>query len=489
MDPEYYEPAGRQHYRLLESLASEHSYCTFFDIGTHKGMSALALSSNPSNIVRSFDLIEKPGRPEKTNIHYYTDDLMSRDGRAKWGSQILTSPVIFLDIDPHEGTREYAFYEWLRDNNYGGTLICDDIWYFKEMRDNFWYKIPDEYKVDVTEQGHWSGTGLVRFRPTSSPPPTNWTVVTAYFDLTRMTDASPSIAARPPSYYLENARATMSLNQNLVVFCEPDMLESIRALRPAHLEAKTKYIPMSFEEFPLCAYRDRLTENRKTAPSHDDRNTVSYYLFCMARYAMLKRIIQENPFGSTHFAWLNFCIERMGYRNLIELPNVFKQNRSKFSTCYIDYARPDILDSVVRTGRCTMCSGFFTGDAEHMKAFCDRIEDKFFQYLEKGLGHADEQLYSPIYFENPDMFEFYYGDYQEMITNYQWVKDRPNRPLYQLIKNAYDTAGYTVALSGCIALWRSFKKGYAKLTETETSHLIWYYRKSLEALKLPMELE
>jgi hypothetical protein len=209
----------------------------------------------------------------------------------------------------------------------------------------------------------------------------------------------------------------------------------------------------------------------------------------MARYAMLKQVIAENPFGSTHFAWLNLCIERMGYRNLIELNRVFEIQRSKVSTCFIDYAPLDTVDQVVRTGRCTLCSGFFTGEAAYMKTFCDRVEAKFLAYLDKGLGHADEQLFFAVYVEDPSLFDVYYGDYQEMITNYEWVKDRPSRPLYQLIKHAYESGGHAVARTACIALWRSFKKGHAALSDLELSHLVWYYRKTLEALSLPVELE
>ena len=29
----------------------------------------------------------------------------------------------------------------LKKIDYQGFIICDDIWYFKEMRNNFWYKI------------------------------------------------------------------------------------------------------------------------------------------------------------------------------------------------------------------------------------------------------------------------------------------------------------------------------------------------------------
>jgi len=77
--------------------------------------------------------------------------------------EFLQVLLFFLDIDPHEGKDEYVFYEWLRDNNYKGVLICDDIHHFEAMRNNFWSKIPNEFKTDLTSQGHWSGTGKVQF--------------------------------------------------------------------------------------------------------------------------------------------------------------------------------------------------------------------------------------------------------------------------------------------------------------------------------------
>lgn len=50
-----------------------------------------------------------------------------------------------------------------------------------------------------------------------------------------------------------------------------------------------------------------------------------------------------------------------------------------------------------------------------MYEVCDKIGNKFLQFLE------DKQLYSPVYFENPDLFEQYYGDYPEMISNYVYT--------------------------------------------------------------------
>jgi hypothetical protein len=74
-----------------------------------------------------------------------------------------------LDIDPHEGSREFNFYLWLRENKYNGIVVCDDIIHFQEMRTNFWDKVDSQNKLDISRFGHWSGTGLIYFNPSSVP--------------------------------------------------------------------------------------------------------------------------------------------------------------------------------------------------------------------------------------------------------------------------------------------------------------------------------
>lgn len=470
-----YKNLHAEHYALLENISHQHTNATFIDIGTHLGASAYALSrGSPTNRVYSFDVLHKRPLPVIPNVSYHLDNLMTPEGREKWKGTILGSTCIFLDIDPHEGSLEYEFYEWLRDNHYMGFMICDDIWLFEGMRRNFWYKIPREHKVDITDEGHtYSGTGLVCFTGLNNPDISNWTVVTGYFDLTCMPDASPSIKSRPFEHYLQHFTSTLMLDQNMVIFCEPHTVELIRANRPAHLESKTRYIVTNFEDFAMCKYREQLNEARKQNPCPDDRNTVSYYLLCMARYSMLKTVIETNPFQSTHFMWLNICIERMGIRNIRELTRVFEVQRDKFSACYIDYQpRENYLENVMRWGKCSMCSGFFTGNAHYMKEFCDRIEQKFVDCLQQGYGHADEQLFSLVYFDAPEIFEVYYGDYTEMITNYEWVKERASEPLRLLIQHSYDAKDFTTCASACERLWESYVRGYAKLSEEEKRHLL-----------------
>jgi hypothetical protein len=450
---------GKEHYKLLAFLSNQINSRDILDIGTHRGFSAIALSHNFTNTVHSFDIVENIDQRMKMipNINFYIEDLWNPETREKRKEMILNSGMIFLDIDPHDGIREYEFYCFLRDNNYSGVLIVDDIWYFKGMRDNFWYLIPSENKLDITKYGHWSGSGLIKFNNINSNYNNNWTFVTAYFDLTKCPDASQEIKNRDFEYYLNAANTTMCIDANLVVYCEPEFLEKFKNLRPDHLKHKTHYITCEFDDFPLNKYRNKIIENRKKIPSADPRNTASYYLFCMSRYEMIKRSIDENIFGSTHFAWINICIERYGYRNVMALEEVMAENRNKFSTCYIDFIPQSVVNNLpfyFERGRCSLCSGFFTGNTYYFRLFCELIEKQFLEYLEAGYGHADEQLYSPIYFKHPEIFKVYFGDYLSMVTNYAKVKTDTHSIIYFLMNNSFNHQYYHITYMAGKAIWK-----------------------------------
>ena len=65
-----------------------------------------------------------------------------------------------LDTD-HDGPFEYKSYNYLKEINWEGYLLLDDIHLNNVMRE-FWNHIDNE-KHDITSIGHWSGTGLVIF--------------------------------------------------------------------------------------------------------------------------------------------------------------------------------------------------------------------------------------------------------------------------------------------------------------------------------------
>ncbi len=493
---EFFDKPGKQHYKLLSYLSTLYNDSIIIDIGSHRGSSALALSYNLTNKIISFDIEDKITNEKiknRFNISFVYDNLFEESGQQKWTETILKAPFIFLDVDPHNGTMEWDFYQYLKRINYQGFVICDDIWYFKEMRNHFWYKVPDYERYDLTEFGHWSGTGVISFSPNIQFPKrdnSNWTLVTAYFNLAKCVDASKEIRERDQSYYLSHSFSTLSLPYNLVIYTDEESLPLIQNIRPQYLSDKTQYVIWDFENIRFMKngellnenfsdYRNKIIKNRQEKPYHfDSRNTASYYLFCMSRYAMLKDIITKNPFNSSHFSWINICIERMGFKNLIHLDEALSIKRDKFSTVYIDYIPQSFIQDThefFRFGRCSLCSGFFTGNSHYMYTVCDAIENKFLHYLSLGYGHADEQLYSPVYFDNTELFETYYGDYQEMVSNYVYAYDRVDKILHIFIPRSFEYKNYVKCKEACEFIMRTLKRNKCELDENLMNRLKHYY--------------
>jgi hypothetical protein len=144
--------AGREHYRLLMYISTLFNNQTLFDIGTNTCRSAIALSRNPTNKIISYDIIKVlPENPVLLNVEYNLGD-STKDERLK------ATPLIFLDVD-HDGTYENILFNHLKEIEWKGILLLDDI-HLNDAMKSFWNNIIDR-KYVLTSRGHWSGTGLV----------------------------------------------------------------------------------------------------------------------------------------------------------------------------------------------------------------------------------------------------------------------------------------------------------------------------------------
>jgi len=165
---EYCGLPGREHYPLLSYLAKEYvNNGIIIELGTQRGRSSYALgTANLSNKVYTFDITDLVGDNKSTfpkNVNFLIANLWNKEIFDVYESTVLKSDMIFLDVFPHNGTMEIEFYVMLKKINYQGIIIFDDIHFYKGMDSIFWQNIPDNEKIDITDKGHWSGTGIVSF--------------------------------------------------------------------------------------------------------------------------------------------------------------------------------------------------------------------------------------------------------------------------------------------------------------------------------------
>lgn len=145
--------SGKEHYRLLMYISTLFNKGILFDIGTNKCMSAAALSFSMKNRIKTYDikkyLLINPILP---GVEYILGD-------ATKDNELMKSNFIFFDAE-HDGIFENIFYNYLKEINWKGIIMFDDILHCSNEMTTFWNNIKEE-KYDITNLGRWSGTGIV----------------------------------------------------------------------------------------------------------------------------------------------------------------------------------------------------------------------------------------------------------------------------------------------------------------------------------------
>jgi hypothetical protein len=154
----YHQP-GQEHYKVLAWLSGQcETGDIIVDAGTYRGLSALALSYNENVRVISYDIDHSNLHPQiraRANVEWVEEDINEQI------SDITKAKYIFLDVDPHDGIQEAKFFDLLREVNYKGVVLMDDIRHGLGTPE-FWDSIP-EHKEDISRVGHHSGTGVIYF--------------------------------------------------------------------------------------------------------------------------------------------------------------------------------------------------------------------------------------------------------------------------------------------------------------------------------------
>ena len=158
------EEPGKEHYKLLSYLSTLFNNEILIDLGTYRGLSALAMSYNQKNKVFTFDIekftINNPIelKPENSyNTIFMIDNIL--ENTKRYYELIRKSRFICLDVDPHDGIKEPEFMKIILDSGFKGLILCDDIKLNKSMND--WWNSVSLPKYDVSKYAHWSGTGII----------------------------------------------------------------------------------------------------------------------------------------------------------------------------------------------------------------------------------------------------------------------------------------------------------------------------------------
>ena len=128
-----------KYYKILAYLSTFYDNEILVDIGTRRGHSAASLAYNENNVVYTYndredevpenDVFEKMTniKPFILSNYHGAGDLGNILGEDEHKNILLKSSLIFMDVDPHDGRKETALFDFLVDNDYRGITLWDDI--------------------------------------------------------------------------------------------------------------------------------------------------------------------------------------------------------------------------------------------------------------------------------------------------------------------------------------------------------------------------
>jgi hypothetical protein len=246
------------------------------------------------------------------------------------------------------------------------------------------------------------------------------TIVSAFFDIDRETRGD----GRRLDDYMQWIKQTLQLNCNLYIITESRFIDFMKSARPAEYMHKTVFKADTLENAMFYKYRDRMNDIMQSAdykrrimhPGRVECILPEYNIIQYSKFGWLLDAINENPFQSDVFFWMDIGISRFfesmdlarEYPNPLALERLLLANNN--SDGFIIQKRHDldtfnIDNNIIWRSDNLMKGGMFGGTLECISKISSNIELVFQeQMLDKGSVNNEQVALSLIYKEHSDWF-------------------------------------------------------------------------------------
>lgn len=248
---------------------------------------------------------------------------------------------------------------------------------------------------------------------------TRLTLVTYLFDLARR---EPEIGRTTIRRYLQLAEDfVLGIDHDLVVFTEPEFAAPIEASRGSRgLGARTRIVPVTFEELPAHTLLQQIKSARARHPlsnANPRKDTPLYTALTWARPEFAARVARDDPFEGSHVGWIDIGLRFRPHPG--EDPFAYPSERVRLLSM-----RPLFEHELAARGcylaslRGHVAAGYACGSRENMAWLGAAFARLGRETLDTGFAGSDEQLLPLLAATYPERFEFYHGDYEDILANY-----------------------------------------------------------------------
>jgi hypothetical protein len=324
------------------------------------------------------------------------------------------------------------------------------------------------------------------------------TLVTAFFNLNK---SNPQVLAT--SEYYKHARWIMQINLPLVVYCDEETVQPIRAMREEYqLLDKTDFKVQHLREFKLFQlFEEKVRENRaRFWATRDARAPVESHLLCNSKMQMVSDTIERNPFQTEYFGWLDFGLAKCGctqngaftperFTKMLQETSVLEQIGDRVALQVMgdvpaSLYQDDQLYQYYSSYPWIVCGNFWTCGTLSGLLLASKVLDIFERHTRLGVGHGEEPLFAELLDQEPELFHCRYGDYQDVLINYGGPKQNVDYILSHVLGKLREHNKHWRGIQCAKALWRQFQIGALPMSSQQVMQLCvdWficaYYCKS-----------
>lgn len=251
------------------------------------------------------------------------------------------------------------------------------------------------------------------------------TIVTMIYDIRKIENKAGD-NNRTASGYIELAKNfILKLPYPLVIFIdinEKEIYDAIYSEREQHNLLDLTYIyQLDFRETYFYKDLSRLEELQQKffiRNGNINHETPLYVILNNNKFCFMEKTIELNPFNSSHFIWLDFGINHVAINTeyihewITRVPDKIKQ---MCINPYIENIEPKTYFQNIYHNS---AGGLFSGSKENMLKYIELFKQKTEQIYSEDWYQIDEAVMTMVQRENYELFDFFYGDYEGIISNY-----------------------------------------------------------------------
>jgi hypothetical protein len=218
------------------------------------------------------------------------------------------------------------------------------------------------------------------------------------------------------------------------------------------LQTITCYKEQSPNDLWSFQYLQKVKENREVYhPTKDERTCAETHLITCNKFDFVLQIINENPFGTSKFGWVDSNLGENASK-ICEEFDIFKMNyllsniTDKFhiqimNVCDKKYKKEELKREYYEQYRWVVCGSLFTCGKEIGIKILNRLKEILTTTTIIGYGHGEEMFYLEVLDEFYEVIHRSYGDYGQIVNNF--IRPTKNIPyIYGLILMNYFNKGY-----------------------------------------------